>query len=370
MIYCGVTTSEWIVKKESYVYILPEMGFSGDNGDPAFDTLLDKMADLQYYPLLFDFVYGDPKITEQRMQLALAQFIRSIQSFDSRFDSELARVGDIQASFANFTPSENDGKQLFLTPPVYDSRGERTAGGLGCAGCHNPPEFDIKPDSGNNGFTESLNGDRDFDNTRVPTLRDLVDASGNLHGGLMHTGSIRSLGDAVEHYERIQIDRGNTRIDSALVVNGNGVHLEMGRQQENNVAAFLETLTGSNVYTDSKWSDPFDANGDLTVIALAISTAVESAGRANALTFVLAQNYPNPFNPTTNIIYQVAQASGVSLKIYNVLGQEIATPINDFHQAGNYRLRFDGAGLPSGLYFYQLIAEGQLVQTRRMLLSK
>jgi len=88
------------------------------------------------------------------------------------------------------------------------------------------------------------------------------------------------------------------------------------------------------------------------------------------LTFELAQNYPNPFNPTTAITYRVAQASRVSLKIYNSIGQEIATPISAFHQAGNYRLRFDAAGLPSGIYFYRLNADDQLVQTRRMLLGK
>ena len=320
--------------------------------------------------MLFNFVYGDPGITEERMQLAIAQFIRSIQSFDARFDDGLVQVGDLNSPFPNFSQAENDGKRLFLDPPVFDNNGNRTSGGFGCAGCHKPPEFDIKLNSGNNGFTESLGDGRDFDNTRVPTLRDLVDASGALHGGLMHTGSVNSLRDAIDHYERIQIVQGNTRIDSALVINGNGWHLRIGQQQYNDVAAFLATLTGSNVYTDSKWSDPFDANGDLAVIPAAITTSVESEGRANTLTFELAQNYPNPFNPATSIAYRVAQASRVSLKIYNVIGQEIATPISEFHQAGNYRFRFDGTGLPSGLYFYRLMADGQLVQTRKMLLSK
>lgn len=347
-----------------------EMGFSGENGDPGFDALLNKMSDLEYYRMLFEFVYGDSEITEQRMQLAIAQFIRSIQSFDSRFDAGLAEAGDIDAPFANFTQAENNGKGLLLDPTVFDRRGERSSGGLGCAGCHNPPEFDIKPDSGNNGFTESLGGGRDFDNTRVPTLRDLVDANGSLHGGLMHTGSIRNLDDAIEHYERINIARGNTRLDTALVVNGDGIHLEIRRQERSDVAAFLRALTGSNVYIDSKWSDPFDSNGDLAVIPTAISTHVESEGGTNALIFALAQNYPNPFNPSTTIAYRIAQASRVSLEIYNALGQQIAVPISDFHEAGNYRFRFDGVGLPSGLYFYRLVADGQLVEVRKMLLSK
>jgi cytochrome c peroxidase len=347
-----------------------EMGFSGDNGDPALDSLLTKMADLEYYRDLFTFVYGDPEITEERMQLAIAQFIRSIQSFDSRFDAGLAATGDIGAPFANFSQAENDGKRFFVDPPAFDGNGNRTTGGFGCAGCHTPPEFDIKLHSGNNGFTQSLGGGRDFDNTRVSTLRDLVDGNGNVHSGLMHTGSFSTLRAAIDHYERIRIVEGNTRLDTALIVNGNGVHLEMGQRQRNNIAAFLGALTGTNVYTDGKWSDPFDQSGDLEVIPVTVATRIESAGGVGALIFELAQNYPNPFNPATTIAYRVAQASRVSLKIYNVIGQEVAAPINDFHQAGNYHFRFDGAGLSSGVYFYRLIADGQWVQTRRMLLNK
>ena len=106
------------------------------------------------------------------------------------------------------------------------------------------------------------------------------------------------------------------------------------------------------------------------MLPAAIATRVESIGKADALTFELVQNYPNPFNPTTTITYRVAQASRVSLDIYNALGQKIATPVSAFHQAGNYRFYFDAKGLPSGLYFYRLIADGQLVQTRKMLLGK
>jgi hypothetical protein len=92
-----------------------EMGFSGNNGDPGLDSLLIKIADLEYYQMLFAFVYGDPDMTEERLQLALAQFIRSIQSFDSRFDDGLVKAGgEIQEPFANFSQTENDGKRLFL----------------------------------------------------------------------------------------------------------------------------------------------------------------------------------------------------------------------------------------------------------------
>lgn len=85
--------------------------------------------------------------------------------------------------------------------------------------------------------------------------------------------------------------------------------------------------------------------------------------------FQLYQNYPNPFNPETNIRFQIADFAFVSLKVYDVLGNEIATLVNVEKLAGNYKVEFDGTGLPSGIYFYQLWA-GSFYQTKKMLLLK
>jgi len=83
----------------------------------------------------------------------------------------------------------------------------------------------------------------------------------------------------------------------------------------------------------------------------------------------LFQNYPNPFNPKTNIQYQVPELSFVSLKIYDVLGNEIATLVNKEKLIGSYEVDFDATGLPSGIYFYQLKA-GSFIQTKKMILLK
>jgi photosystem II stability/assembly factor-like uncharacterized protein len=85
--------------------------------------------------------------------------------------------------------------------------------------------------------------------------------------------------------------------------------------------------------------------------------------------FSLSQNYPNPFNPTTNLQYAIGSRQFITLKVYDILGREIATLVNDEKPAGEYEVEFDGAGLPSGIYFYQLKA-GEYIETRKMILLK
>ncbi len=83
--------------------------------------------------------------------------------------------------------------------------------------------------------------------------------------------------------------------------------------------------------------------------------------------FSLEQNYPNPFNPSTKIKYQIPELSFVTLKVYNVLGSEVAALVNEEKPAGSYVLEFNGTSFPSGIYFYQLKA-GSLVETKKMVL--
>ncbi len=235
-----------------------EMGFSGADGDFDFDALITRLNAIGYYKELFKFVYGTEEITEVKIQNALAQFIRSIQSFDSKYDSGRALVANDNQPFPNFTAQENQGKNLFLTPPVFDGTGSRTGGGIGCAGCHAAPEFDINPITGNNGIIGVLNGTGiDITNTRAPSLRDLVKTDGTTNGPMMHTGVITSLQAAIGHYGTINIAPGNTNLDPKLTPGGNGQRLNLNANEVNAVIAFLRTLSGTNVYTDSKWSNPF-----------------------------------------------------------------------------------------------------------------
>jgi hypothetical protein len=85
--------------------------------------------------------------------------------------------------------------------------------------------------------------------------------------------------------------------------------------------------------------------------------------------FELVQNYPNPFNPTTKIKYRLPASSEVTLKIYNVLGNEVITLLNDEKEAGTYEFIFNAGDYSSGVYIYSLQA-GSFVETKKMVLMK
>jgi cytochrome c peroxidase len=233
-----------------------EMGFSGQSGRPDINALLAKLAAIDYYQELFQWVYGDKTVTEQRLQECLANFVRSIQSFDSRYDAGRATAPNDGAPFTNFTASENQGKNLFLQPPVFNATGVRTGGGAGCAGCHAPPEFDIEPNSLNNGVIGKIGGGTDLTVTRSPTLRDVVKANGTSNGPFMHIGLSNNLITVINHYNQINL-AGNTNLDPKLRPNSNGQQLQLTDPEKTALVDFIRTLAGTNVYSDVKWSNPF-----------------------------------------------------------------------------------------------------------------
>ncbi len=85
-------------------------------------------------------------------------------------------------------------------------------------------------------------------------------------------------------------------------------------------------------------------------------TSVRKDGNGLPRSFALTQNYPNPFNPTTAISYQLSAVSFVTLKVYDILGREVATLVNERQNPGSYTVKFDGSKMPSGVYFYRLNA--------------
>ena len=114
-------------------------------------------------------------------------------------------------------------------------------------------------------------------------------------------------------------------------------------------------FTHNTNFTDINWSDS--------------ATDVSGEGKAIPGSYILGQNYPNPFNPSTVINYAIPQNSFVTVKIYDVIGREITTLVNEEKAPGNYEVKFDGKNLSSGIYFYQMKADN-IVLTKKMILMK
>jgi len=85
--------------------------------------------------------------------------------------------------------------------------------------------------------------------------------------------------------------------------------------------------------------------------------------------FALFNNYPNPFNPTTTINYSIKQDGLVSLKVYDILGKEVATLVNENKPPGKHSVKFNASNLPSGIYFYRIVS-GNFSATKKLILLK
>ncbi len=111
---------------------------------------------------------------------------------------------------------------------------------------------------------------------------------------------------------------------------------------------------------------------DKLVITYTVTPVVSNGQISSEVpsTFGLAQNYPNPFNPSTQIKYDIAKASYVSIKVYDVIGNEVAVVFNGNLNAGKYSADFNASNLATGVYFYSLNVDGQKIDTKKMILIK
>jgi hypothetical protein len=115
------------------------------------------------------------------------------------------------------------------------------------------------------------------------------------------------------------------------------------------------------------------------VTDLSFDTVTSVKDQNNLFEFNLQQNFPNPFNPETNIQYTIGGRQFVTLKVFDLLGKEIATIVNEEKPAGSYEVEFDGTDFPSGIYFYQLVVSSlsgidvnanSFLETKKMILLK
>ena len=128
----------------------------------------------------------------------------------------------------------------------------------------------------------------------------------------------------------------------------------------------IKSLIGIIYYNNSRYKVTPRTDADFIGVTLGIQVTRENSIPGQ---FSLDQNYPNPFNPATTIRYGIPNAAKVTLRIYNVLGQEVATLVDTDQSAGTYTARFDASSLASGMYLYRITA-GRFVQVKKMLLLK
>ena len=130
---------------------------------------------------------------------------------------------------------------------------------------------------------------------------------------------------------------------------------------QNNIGtAFIQVQIGT-----------FRNPNDRTIIDYTATTdpTVDVKDEFNLNTYELKQNYPNPFNPSTQINYNIGEGGLVNLKVYNILGIEVTTLVNEYKPAGNYQVSFEGNDLSSGVYIYSLTVNN-FTKTRKMILEK
>jgi len=142
-----------------------------------------------------------------------------------------------------------------------------------------------------------------------------------------------------------------------------GFRKGIGTTSEPTYYNYEDDITGINANALEYRLKQIDYNGSFSFSEIISVSNLAPNG------FVLEQNYPNPFNPSTNIRYAVANKQFVSIKVYDVIGNEIATLVNEEKPAGSYEVEFNAGNISAGVYYYTIVTES-FVQTKKMILLK
>ncbi|MGE5860827.1 MAG: CotH kinase family protein, partial [Ignavibacteria bacterium] len=243
--------------------------------------------------------------------------------FDSGDWIELYNISDQPIDISNWYFSDSDSSHKFIFP-------NGTV---------------IEPDS----YLVVVDNDSAF-TSRFPDIKNYVSEIGF---GLSGSGEFMKLAnDASQIIDSLTYD---DSLPWPVDADGGGSTLEL-------IDAFSDNSLPENWRASINHGTPGKLNSFL-------SSADENESNRIPREFLLSQNYPNPFNPTTEIRYSIPHSGYVSLKVYNLLGQEIMTLFNGIQQPGNFEVTFDGKDLSSGIYIYQLRAEGVSISKKFILIK-
>lgn len=305
----------------------------------TLEELESRLANTEYYPPLFEDAFGSPEITSGKVALALSQFVRSMVSYQSKYDQarQTAPPGIPGAApWPAFTAEENLGKALFFDP----TRGN-------CAACHGTEAF-IAPGPRNNGLdlgsqdlgVGGVTGNfPDIGKFKVPSLRNVA-----LTAPYMHDGRVASLSEVIEHYNSgIQPHPNLSPQLRDYGPDGPPRQLDLSPTERQALIAFLETLTDESFLSDERWSDPFCE----TMVGTTAPVSQDSwVAFPNPATDIVHLRLDSPLEQECQLL--LFNANGQLLRQYTFTGQQ-------------FSLQRDG--LPAGLYHLQLTSEqGQRVK--------
>ncbi len=291
------------------------------------DYMVEKLGTFDYYAPLFEKAFGDDEISKERVASALAQFIRSMSSFDSKFD--LTRMG-----LAEFSDSEQRGEEIFIT-----SCGQF---------CHGEPLFSTTMPMNNGldsvytdvGMAEWDGNSHSIGKFKSPSLRNI-----ELTAPYMHDGRFETLEEVIDFYSEEVNPHPNAEFHW-VGEDHNFRGFEFTDIEKNDLHNFLKTLTTPELLTNPKWSDPFDATSSNQNIALANSIEV----------------YPNPVEDKLSVNLGNRTTENTRLTLFDLKGKRVWQDqmsdgtadfqINTTH-TGVYilQLNIDGATFSKKLFF-------------------
>ena len=237
----------------------------------SLDSLVGKLAALEYYPVLFRNAFGSEEINKTRISKALAQYVRSIVSYETKFDKGLELLGTDETGegipqMPNYSTLEQQGQDIFFSNTSHEAN---------CLYCHGSPamvvpedlaanqvDYDQPKNNGlelnyaDNGVGEISGLAADDAKFRVPSLRNIA-----LTAPYMHDGRFKTLEQVIDHYSDGVKQHDNLHFRLSLVDDGppggTPTKLNFTEQEKTALIAFLNTLTDEQITIDQKFSDPF-----------------------------------------------------------------------------------------------------------------
>lgn len=296
----------------------------------TLEELIFRMETTEFYPLLFEEAYGDTEITEDRIARALAQFIRSMVSYQSKWDEgrqQAAPGPPNQGELPNFTEQENLGKAVFFDPELGN-----------CAVCHGTDAF-IASTARNNGLDTDPSIDtglggitgipQDIGLFKVPSLRNI-----GLTAPYMHDGRFETLEEVVDHYNSNVQTHPNLSHQLRIGPSGPPRQLNLTDTEQEALVAFLHTLTDGAFITDERWSDPFCGAPSSTLAPL--------PQRGWTI-------FPNPVNEAFTVRLDHWNGQPAQLTLVHSNGQHLWS-----RAVTQTVMQLDRNRLPAGLYYLVL----------------